>query len=264
MLEAFLYRHDFCSKGLRLELWRLRQSHTHPTGIVLCIPSFDTIFIGENQALLLLGARRDMKYRGYTPEESHIPDCFVRLFFFVVVIFGDSGWWNNSCWSQHSIYGKSGFLMLLQFVTSSMLHLISIACWIMLIHVDKLFVKHSYFCCQLCFSCVNLCGAQAKVLDVSMKYQWLMTWSYHIIAAITEVLLMCWALIPTEVCRTPTAALGWLRRCSQSLRGNTWNNQNRKARSQDTWDQKVSKNTLRCLIFWCSIEKLKRFIIIKY
>ena len=44
------------------------------------------------------------------------------------------------------------------------------------------------------FFFVNLCSAQGQVLEniheVSSR---LMTWSYHIIAAITEVFLMCWS-----------------------------------------------------------------------
>lgn len=121
-----------------------------------------------------------MKYRGYTPEESHIP--LLQAFFFVVVIFGDSGWWNNSCWSQLWISRVSEWFLDVDVVTMCYIFNVTVtpnihACWIMLIHVDKLFVKHSYFCFYVFFF-VNL-AVPKQVLEVSMKYQWLMTWSYQ-------------------------------------------------------------------------------------
>lgn len=135
MLEAFLYRHDFCSKGLRLELWRLRQSHTHPTGIVLCIPSFDTIFIDETGTTAL---RRTAWHEISWLHSGGVAYPFASSLFFLLLLFlvirGDE---TTVVGANYGYLGfPSGFLMLmlLQCVTSSMLHPISMhveSCWFM-------------------------------------------------------------------------------------------------------------------------------------
>lgn len=142
-------------------------------------PIFRHDFHRRFKALLLLGARRDMKYRGYTPEESHIP-LLQSLFFVVVVIFGDSGWWKNSCWSQLWISMVSEWFpdvvtICYIFNVTPNIH----ACWIMLIHVDKLFVKHILFLFLRVFLCKPLRCTGASVGNIHEVSSRLMTWSYQ-------------------------------------------------------------------------------------
>ena len=190
-----------------------------------------------------------------TLRRSRISFCFKA--FFCLVIFGDSGWWKNSCWSQLwiSMVGKSGFLMLLQFVTSSMLHLISIACWIMLIHVDKLFVKHILFLFLRVFLC-KPCGAQGQVLEVSMKYQWLMTWSYQYgrnYRSLADVLsLDSYRGMPNADSGVGVAT----KMFSKSSRKHVEQSKSKGQKSRHMRSESVL-HTQRCLIFWCSIEKFK-------
>ena len=185
MLEAFLYRHDFCSKGLRLEPVKITPitcpSHRHRPA-----SDFRHDFHRRFKALLLLGARRDMKYRGYTPEESHIP--LLQAFF--VGYF----WWFGVMKQQllEPNYGylwfPSGFLI---FDVVTICYIFNVspnihACWIIL-------QRMSISCCETFLIFVNVfffvnLAVPKQVLEVSMKYQ--ASWHDHTnMAAIPK---SCW------------------------------------------------------------------------